>query len=178
MEYQRILPRDLFNEAKLLKCIGLVCLRILDNQTPCPMSNSEMDGAFEIALLDEGSLTITNLHINIQGKPFLFKTSYNSKANYPLFLEYDCCDYRVFDEQGNWDADFIEFCETVSPEVSPNGSLIIEVNNLANFEFWLDIFKPMTKKWRREQLKYLKGSKGVNLLETQDKIKALKFLLK
>lgn len=115
MNYQRVLPRDLFNEAKLLKCMGMVCLKILDYQTPCPMSHNEIDEGFEIELLEEGSLTISNLHIAIKGKNFLFKTTYNSKSNYPLYLEYDSCDYQVFDESGNWDTEFIEFCESVIP---------------------------------------------------------------
>jgi len=114
MSYQRVLPRDLFNEAKLLKCVGLVCLKILDNQTPCHMSHNEVEGGFEIELMDEGSLFISNLHIAIKGKIFLFKTTYNSKSNYPLFLQYKFVDHPVFDEKGNWDPEFIEFCKTVS----------------------------------------------------------------
>ena len=55
----------------------------------------------------------------------------------------------------------------------------ITVNNLANFEFWLSMFKPRTKKYQRETLRRLKN--GVSQFETfeenQDKIKALNFLL-
>jgi len=55
----------------------------------------------------------------------------------------------------------------------------ITVNNLANFEFWLGMFKPRTKKWQRDTLRRLK--KGVSSFETPeenaDKIKALNFLL-
>lgn len=99
-----------------MKCMGLVCLKILDNQTPCLMSHNEIEeGGFEIELLEEGSLFISNLRIAIKGKNFLFKTTYNSKSNYPLFLEYDSCDYQVFDESGDWDSEFIKFCESVIP---------------------------------------------------------------
>lgn len=55
----------------------------------------------------------------------------------------------------------------------------IEVKNLANFEFWIGMFKPRTVKWQRDTLRRLK--KGVTHFETleqnQDKIKALNFLL-
>ena len=55
----------------------------------------------------------------------------------------------------------------------------IEVNNLANFEFWIGIFRPRTDKWKRDNLKRLRGE--VSPLETaeenSDKIKALEFLL-
>ena len=32
--YSRVIPRDFFNEAKLLKCMGLLALKVLDNMTP------------------------------------------------------------------------------------------------------------------------------------------------
>lgn len=55
----------------------------------------------------------------------------------------------------------------------------IEVNNMANFEFWLGMFKPRSKKWQRETLRRLKSkiSPFETLEENQDKIKALNFLL-
>ena len=56
---------------------------------------------------------------------------------------------------------------------------VIKVDNLANFEFWLGMFKLRTKKWQRDTLRRLK--KGVSQFETpqenSDKIKALQFLL-
>lgn len=114
VNYYRVCPRDLFNEAKLLKCMGRLCLYILDGITPVEMTNSDNGKGFKIGLLDEGSLTITNLTIKIKGKPYLFKTTYNSKANYPLFLQTeDYEDILVFDDEGNFDADFISFCNSI-----------------------------------------------------------------
>lgn len=56
----------------------------------------------------------------------------------------------------------------------------INVNRLANFEFWVGMFKPRTKFWQRKHLRGLRA--GLNKLETEDeradKIKALEFLLK
>ncbi len=56
---------------------------------------------------------------------------------------------------------------------------VIEVNNIGNFEFWVNCFKPRTKKYQRETLSRLKKevSPFETLEENQDKIKALKFLL-
>lgn len=113
VEYIRVLPRDLFNEAKLLKCIGRLCLLIHDCTTPCEMAFTEDGKPFKIVLLEEGSLRVANIHISIKGKIFPFKTTYNSKSNYPLYLEYECCDYPVFDEEGNFDPEFVAFTETV-----------------------------------------------------------------
>jgi len=118
IEYTRVLPRDLFNEAKLLKCIGRLCLLIHDGLTPVPMSFKDSFGdpweGFHVVLMEEGALTITNVHIKIKGKIFLFKTIYNSKANFPLYLQYDYVDYPVFDGNGNFDPEFVAFCETVN----------------------------------------------------------------
>jgi hypothetical protein len=119
IEYTRVLPRDLFNEAKLLKCIGRLCLLIHDNLTPVPMSFEDSFDpweGFQVALLEEGALTILNIEIKIKGKPFLFKTTYNSKANFPLYLQYEYVDYPVFDTDGNFDPEFVAFCETVNEQ--------------------------------------------------------------
>lgn len=114
IKYTRVCPRDLFNEAKLLKCMGRLCLLILDQLTPVEMTNSDNGEPFKIGLLEEGALTITNLHIKIKGKHFLFKTTYNSKSNYPLYLQTDKYDdYLVFDESGNFEEDFISFCKSL-----------------------------------------------------------------
>lgn len=111
-QYQRVIPRDLFNESKLLKCVGRLCLLIHDGLTPVKMSIADEDiEQFEIGLLDDYFLTVANLDIFIDGIPFLFKTTYNSTANYPLYLEHEYCDYLVFDESGNFADEFINFCK-------------------------------------------------------------------
>lgn len=107
--YVRILPRDLFNEAKLLKCIGRLCLLIHDGMTPVQMSfDDENLEQFEIGLLEDGYLAIRNLTILIKGESFLFKSKYNSQENYPLYVECNDSDYLVFNEKGEWDLEFIE----------------------------------------------------------------------
>lgn len=111
--YMRVIPRDLFNEAKLLKCIGQLVLKIHDRQTPCLMGVIETGEPFKIGLNDEGSLRITNLDILINKKKYIFKTTYNSKSNYPLFVEHDYCDHKVFNESGDFDQEFIEFVKTL-----------------------------------------------------------------
>jgi hypothetical protein len=56
----------------------------------------------------------------------------------------------------------------------------IRVNDMANFNFWLGMFKPRTKSWQRQHLRELKKGKSQfeSESERQDKIKALKFLLR
>ena len=113
INYNRVVPRDLFNEAKLLKCMGKLCLAILDNNAPINMTFVDHGMPFMIGLIDEGSLTIKNLSIFIDHQLYLFKTTYNSKSNYPLFVQYDYCDYKVFNEDGDWDEEFLNFIKTI-----------------------------------------------------------------
>lgn len=115
-KYTRVIPRDLFNEAKLLKCMGLLCLKIHDRQTPVAMDLYDDQGdlnQFEIGLLDTGHLTLTSIRIYIGKKNFIFKTVYNSKENYPLFVDHNDCEYLVFDENGEWDQEFIQFVNSL-----------------------------------------------------------------
>lgn len=116
-KYIRVLPRDLFNEAKLLKCIGRLCLLIHDNTTPIRMSFIDDGKPFEIALMDEGALTVVNvrvlIHLNDDPMEFVFKTIYNRQSNFPLYVEHDGCDYLVFNEAGNFSEEFNEFIKII-----------------------------------------------------------------
>lgn len=63
-QYQRVLPRDLFNESKLLKCIGQLVLLIHDGNCPNGLAfthHDEDDEPFIIRLMEDGHLTITNI---------------------------------------------------------------------------------------------------------------------
>lgn len=112
LNYQRVIPRDLFNEAKLLKCMGKLSLAILDGFAPARMQMNEPDEPFQVGLMNDGYLTITNLEVKILDTRHLFRTQYNSQANFPLVVTHDYCDYRVFDEAGEWDEEFLDFVQT------------------------------------------------------------------
>lgn len=113
--YSRVIPRDFFNEAKLLKCMGLLALNVLDGKQPenTVISISDNDEPFNVVLLDDGHLTVINYPVKINGIEVVFKSTYNSKSNYPLLAEYQDCEYVVFDEQGQWDSEFLDFCKSL-----------------------------------------------------------------
>jgi hypothetical protein len=113
--YTRVCPRDLFNESKLLKCMGRLCLKILDEMTPVPMKYYDDETErFNIEQDESGNLFIENLPITINGQSFIFHTTYNCKSNYPLFVETaDYEEYLVFDEQGEFTEEFIEFAKSL-----------------------------------------------------------------
>lgn len=115
-KYDRVFPRDLFNEAKLLKCAGILCLKILDCQAPQSLTyNDENNTGIQIGISEDGGLSIVNLKVFVNKKRAVFVTTYNSKSPYPFYLrsygkrydEYE--DIPVFTEAGDFDPEFIEF---------------------------------------------------------------------
>lgn len=112
--YFRVLPRDLFNEAKLLKCIGRLVILIDDGFALNGMSFNHNGGPFKIGLVADGHLTVTNIIFEINGVALFFKSGYNSKENYPLLCEHERCEYEIFDEEGKYTDEFVEFCEKIA----------------------------------------------------------------
>jgi hypothetical protein len=114
-KYERVIPRDLFNEAKLLKCMGRLALLILDGHAPVPMFFKETGGSFIIRqLASDGALVVVNYPLTIKGKKHFLASSYNSKNNYPLYLRTpDFQVFAVFDNEGNFHPEFIEFCKNL-----------------------------------------------------------------
>lgn len=112
-EYTRVVPRDLFNESKLLKCIGQLVLLIHDGNRPNGLDFIHDDEPFDIRLLEDGHLIIKNIRFKIKNKYILFKSLYNSKRPYPLLCEHDYCEYEVFDDAGKYTDEFITFCNSL-----------------------------------------------------------------
>lgn len=92
--------------------MGRLALKILDNELPqgLDIQIEESGEPFDIRLTEDGSLTVENYPVTINGVPVIFKTSYNSKAAFPLFAEIDYTEYEVFDNNG-------EFLPTFRDEV-------------------------------------------------------------
>ena len=113
--YKRVVPRDLFNEAKLLKCVGRLSLIIHDGDNPFglkvemePSEEGDYDG-FQIKQLQDGNIYISNLKVlNPALNEVLISSSYNSKDNYSLFFGEDATE-RVLDEDGNLTEEFEQY---------------------------------------------------------------------
>lgn len=112
MTYSRVLPRDLFNEAKLLKCMGLLCTKIHDGKLKAKFSHN--GEPFDISLTPDGTLFISNLEISINDEFVFFGTTYNSTANYPLIVMHNYEEHRVFSENGEFDIYFLNFIKSLS----------------------------------------------------------------
>lgn len=101
MSYSRVIPRDLFNEASLLKCLGHLALQI-NGDPRHKASLSEGDGsAFQIEQdPSDGSIYVANLPFEISGKPAQLYRPLNSREPWPLWLRLDDDDVPVFDLDG------------------------------------------------------------------------------
>jgi hypothetical protein len=121
MTYKRVIPRDLFNEANLLKCLGRLWI-CLGQRRDLPCSLGEIENgcdpgdhtgeAFQIHMNDkDGSLSVLNLPFRIRGERFTLSRPLNSRDPWPLYCEDnegEVC-LPVFDDQGNLSQEFIEF---------------------------------------------------------------------
>lgn len=111
-EYTRVIPRDLFNEAKALKCFGHLVLLIHDGPS-LGITVEHSGDAFAIGLGDDGYLSIANLEFSLHGEVLIFKTIYNSKEAYPFYLMHEGEDCLVFDERGDYTKEFLAICSQI-----------------------------------------------------------------
>ncbi len=116
MSYQRVIPRDLFNESKLLKCLGQLALVIHDGvNVPAGLVLHHEDGehpGFDVwQSEDDGALSVSNLECTCFGRVITLRFKYNSKDAYPLWFALDENEGLVFGEDGKLTDDFGALCE-------------------------------------------------------------------
>ena len=111
MTYARVIPRDLFNEANLLKCYGrLWCL--LDETRghnarlgldPAANDGEDYSGApFDVQQeISDGGISIANIPFRVGGTLYRLYVPLNNRRAWPLWCE-------AFDQEG-----VPEFCERV-----------------------------------------------------------------
>lgn len=106
--YRRVYPRDLFNESKLLKCLGQLSLRILDNRVE-NLTEKSSGKQIKIGLHDAGYLVASEISF-YKGKIQIFLgTNYNSKDAFPLVCLVDYEEIEVFDAIGQFTQEFSDF---------------------------------------------------------------------
>jgi hypothetical protein len=105
MSYQRVIPRDLFNESSLLKCYGRLYI-VLEKIAGHSARFSEEDvSRFDIdQRADDGSIFIQNLSLVIGDDHFRLVRPLNSRQPWPLYAELigdpEFEPVEVFDDQG------------------------------------------------------------------------------
>lgn len=115
-DYLREIPRDLFNEAKLLKCLGRVALLVHDG-VEWPLAIEYDHGPFDVRQdPDDGGLYVANFTLWFRRTRVTLKTNYNSKAPYPLsFFDDRHGTGPVFDDDGTWSEEFKAYLNTFMP---------------------------------------------------------------
>lgn len=100
MSYHRAVPRDLFNEANLLKCIGQLVLLVEDGKLPWLSYHHDGD-AFNVEQNESnGALYVANVQFFASNKTLCFERPLNSREPWPLLLETETESFEVFDGTG------------------------------------------------------------------------------
>lgn len=104
MNYQRVVPRDFFNEANLLKCLGK--LELIINHTGHRIAGkleSQFDNeSFDIQQNnDDGSIFVLNYTVTLNGVIVHLYCPLNSRESWPLMADFQGETYYVFDKEGN-----------------------------------------------------------------------------
>lgn len=116
MTYQRVLPRDLFNEANLLKCLGQLAL-LVHEQLPAVrglyLAETDLEDAFDVQQdPNTGNLFVTNLAWCVDDpefgpQPVYFERPLNSRDPWPLRVLTEEDDaLRVFEDDGSVTPEF------------------------------------------------------------------------
>lgn len=114
MTYCRVVPRDLFNEASLLKCVGRVWI-LLDNIVGHGAVLDEGDGSPFLIEQDEGSgaIGVANLTFTVRGRQYFLMRPLNSREAWPLYVQSnsdpDFEEVAVFDTMGAFTQEMLAF---------------------------------------------------------------------
>ena len=119
MTYRRVIPRDLFNEANLLKCYGRLwlCLdKLRDHKATLGDEPNGQDpgdhsgGAFVVEQNpDDGSITLANVSFCVDGERLRLARPLNSRDPWPLWVddeEAGICEC-VFTDEGELTPEFV-----------------------------------------------------------------------
>lgn len=111
MPYQRVIPRDLFNESKLLKCLGRLALILHEGfgvRWPLALEHENPEDGFVIDQCpDDGSLFCDNLVLTLGERRIRLASPLNSKEPYPLFfIDPEDGVVSVFNDDGTFSDEF------------------------------------------------------------------------
>lgn len=110
MSYIRVLPRDLFNEADLLKCMGRLWIELDRLGTARARIVEEDVSSFVIEQDDsDGSIYVSNVTFEVDGVVHRLRRPLNARGAHPLMdlgPDDDFEPIRVFDADGSFSESF------------------------------------------------------------------------
>lgn len=105
--YARVVPRDLFNEGDLLKCLGRFTLLIEEHRAP-DIVLDHTGGPFYIVQDDsDGSISVGSMPLKVRGRNITLFRPLNARLAWPLMAADDTLSNvtEVFDLDGNFTRD-------------------------------------------------------------------------
>lgn len=117
MAYIRVIPRDLFNEANLLKCYGQIYLNLERVRADAELVEDDSLSSgkpFHITQDVDGNLTITNVFLRVRGVRMPLRRPLNSREPWPLVMLYehpagDEDELPVFNGDGSFSDEMLAF---------------------------------------------------------------------
>lgn len=106
--YRRAVPRDLFNEANLLKGLGRLCLLCFDGKIELTFSHAG-DGFHVEQDQSSGELRCPDVKFFLRGRELLITSSYNDRTGYTLLVDTDGDQLQVLTESGEPTAEFLSW---------------------------------------------------------------------
>jgi hypothetical protein len=115
--YRRVAPRDMFNEAVLLKCLGKLIVRILAREVT-GLRFYDSGAPFQVGLHDAGYLVLASGSFVFRGRDILWLgTPYNAKAPWPLVCHHGGADIPVFEDDGAFTDAFVAFANAAETTI-------------------------------------------------------------
>ena len=116
-DYRRVMPRDLFNEASLLKCYGLLVIVLGEVEHLRATLEQSDDMSFSIGQdPSSGAISIENVVFAIDGLPYGLERPLNSRRPWPLVVatgpDPDFEEIDVFDDEGDLTSDMLRLVST------------------------------------------------------------------
>lgn len=110
MSHTLVIPRDLFNEANLLKCYGRIYLNL--ETADQPDVELEHDGeAFDVQEdFGSGGLFLANVKLKVRGSTCHLFRPLNSREDWPLYFLDDIEEeIAVFAKDGSFSSEMLNF---------------------------------------------------------------------
>lgn len=124
MSYERVIPRDLFNEASLLKCYGRLYI-VLEGYRNVGFAMNSVSSFDVVQREDDGALYVENLPFTIGDYEYRLTRPLNSRAPWPLYAEsLDDPDFDpvcVFTDSGALTIEMSALVRTASARQVPSG---------------------------------------------------------